>query len=182
VSSKQEWLIRTSRYYEKMRQQCGGFQPGTLFYKGVRFCTAIVGDRRFSVTVSDSLKTITFHVPDRRKVKRYQQEWYRQETGIMIAKRLPEIAECMQLHYNRVSVKKQKSRWGSCSRKGNLNFNLLLAAAPPAVVDYVIVHELAHLRVLNHSPQFWAHVQSVDPEYKSHREWLSTFAPLIRMD
>ncbi|HEV8387883.1 MAG TPA: M48 family metallopeptidase, partial [Nitrososphaera sp.] len=110
-----------------------------------------------------------------------QEKWYRQQTYEMIEARLPMLAARMNAQYNKVSVKKQKSRWGSCSKKGNLNFNLMLAAAPPAVLDYVMIHELAHVSVLDHSPRFWAIVQAADPEYKSHREWLSSFAPLIKV-
>jgi predicted metal-dependent hydrolase len=181
VTSKREWLRRTSRYYERLRDRCGGFDRSDLLYQGVRYRSVVVADRRFSATVSDALRTITFHVPDKRKASSYQEEWYRQQTYEMIEARLPMLAARMNAQYNKVSVKKQKSRWGSCSKKGNLNFNLMLAAAPPAVLDYVMIHELAHVSVLDHSPRFWAIVQAADPEYKSHREWLSSFAPLIKV-
>jgi predicted metal-dependent hydrolase len=181
VKSKQEWLRKTARYYQKLRDQCGGFDRNSLLYRGDRYQALVVSDGHFAATVSDSLKTITFHVPDRRRVRIYQQEWFKQQTDSIIRERLPALAEKMGLKYNRVSVKRQKSRWGSCSRKGNLNFNLMLAAAPPAVVDYVIIHELAHLRVLDHSTKFWALVQAMDPGYLAHREWLSSYAPLIKL-
>lgn len=181
VTSKQDWLRRTSKYYERLREKCGGFDPGTLLFRGERYRAVIVNDLRFSVIVSDALKTITFHVPDKRKAKRYQEHWYRLQTAAIIEERLPVLAEKMELKYNRASIKKQRSRWGSCSRKGNLNFNLMLAAAPPKVVDYVIIHELAHLKVLDHSAAFWAHVDAVDPEYRIHKDWLSNFAPLIKI-
>src|SRR3712207_9581677 len=66
----------------------------------------------------------------------------------------------------------QKSRWASCSKKGNLHFNLLLSAAPPNVIDYVVIHELMHLIEFDHSHQFWQLVKEADPDYKKHREWL----------
>lgn len=181
ITSKRDWLRRTSKYYERMRDRCGGFDGSELLYQGVRYRSLVVADQRFSATVSDALGTITFHVPDKRRVSSYQEEWYKQQTCAIIAARLPALAEKMGLKYNKVSVKKQKSRWGSCSRKGNLNFNLMLAAAPAEVVDYVMIHELAHLSVLDHSSRFWALVKGLDPEYRSHREWLSNFAPLIRV-
>jgi predicted metal-dependent hydrolase len=181
VSSKQDWLRRTARYYERVRQKCGGFDPGSLLYRGVRYRSFVVGDRNFSAVVSDALGTITFHVPDKRRTKSYQQEWFRQQTGAIIRERLPFLAEKMDLKYNKVSIKRQRSRWGSCSKKGNLNFNLMLAAAPPEVIDYVMIHELAHLSVLDHSPRFWTLVRAIDSDYKDHREWLSTFAPLIKL-
>ncbi|MGI0038000.1 MAG: M48 family metallopeptidase [Nitrososphaera sp.] len=181
VTSKRDWLRRTSRYYERLRDRCGGFDRSDLLYQGVRYRSLLVADRLFSATVSDALRTITFHVPDMRKVASYQEAWYRQQTCAIIGARLPILAESMCSKYNKVSVKKQKSRWGSCSRKGNLNFNLMLAAAPPEVLDYVMIHELAHLSVLDHSPRFWALVQAMDPDYRNHREWLTSFAPLIKV-
>lgn len=74
--------------------------------------------------------------------------------------------------YNRITIRKQKTRWGSCSAKGNLNFNCLLLLAPEEVLDYVVVHELCHRREMNHSARFWALVEGAMPEYKTHRKWL----------
>jgi alpha-glucosidase len=74
--------------------------------------------------------------------------------------------------FGRVSVKDQKSLWGSCSRAGNLNFSWRLTLAPPEVLDYVVVHELAHRIEMNHSRRFWSHVEKICPDYKVHRKWL----------
>jgi predicted metal-dependent hydrolase len=179
--SKRRWLIRTSRYYSRLREQCGGYEPGTIFYMGSKYRCNLVRDRRFSVIVSDSLGIITFHLPDMRSAARYQQDWYRQKTRAIIQDRLPQIAERMGIKYNKVTIKKQKSRWGSCSKNANLNFNLMLSAAPPEVIDYVMIHELAHVIMLDHSPRFWAIVEKTDPDYKTHRGWLRTFSALIKI-
>ena len=74
--------------------------------------------------------------------------------------------------YNRITIRDQKTRWGSCSAKGTLSFNWRLMLAPPAVLDYVVVHELCHLTHMNHSKAFWALVESVCPDYRTHRRWL----------
>lgn len=72
----------------------------------------------------------------------------------------------------RVAVREQKTRWGSCSSRGNLNFNWKLVMAPPEILDYVVVHELCHMKELNHSTSFWNLVRSFCPDYKKNRKWL----------
>lgn len=74
--------------------------------------------------------------------------------------------------YNRITVRDQKTRWGSCSSKGTLSFNWRLMLAPPSIADYVIVHELCHLTYMNHSAAFWHKVESVYPDYRTARQWL----------
>jgi alpha-glucosidase len=81
-------------------------------------------------------------------------------------------APLLGVTFGRVRVKDQRSLWGSCSREGNLNFTWRLTLAPPEVLDYVVVHELAHRLEMNHSRRFWAHVARVCPDYKVHRKWL----------
>ncbi|MBQ3137589.1 MAG: M48 family metallopeptidase [Clostridia bacterium] len=75
--------------------------------------------------------------------------------------------------YNRITIRCQRTRWGSCSSKGNLNFNCLLALFPIEVIDSVVVHELCHRKHMNHSPQFYTEIEKVFPEYKKWHKWLS---------
>jgi len=86
--------------------------------------------------------------------------------------RIRRYAALMGVTYNKVTIRNQRSRWGSCSSKGNLNFNCLLMLVPEEVRDYVVVHELAHRRQMNHSPRFWAEVEKVMPDYRRRRDWL----------
>ena len=81
-------------------------------------------------------------------------------------------APLVGVRFGRISIRTQRSRWGSCSGKGNLNFNCLLMLAPAEVLDYVVVHELCHLLEMNHSPRFWAQVERVCPNWKACRRWL----------
>ncbi len=81
-------------------------------------------------------------------------------------------ARIMDVTYRRISIREQKTRWGSCSSGGNLNFNWRLIFAPEPVLDYVVVHELAHRREMNHSRAFYRIVESVLPDYKESRKWL----------
>lgn len=74
--------------------------------------------------------------------------------------------------YTSISIRDQKTRWGSCSSRGTLSYNYRLIFAPREVLDYVVVHELCHLTYLNHSKDFWNKVASVMPDYKVHKNWL----------
>lgn len=74
--------------------------------------------------------------------------------------------------YTSITIRDQKTRWGSCSSRGTLSFNYRLIFAPSAVLDYVVVHELCHLTHMNHSKEFWNMVGSVMPDYKVYRRWL----------
>lgn len=97
---------------------------------------------------------------------------YRQAAKEYIPKRVAYYAELLDVTYATISIRDQKTRWGSCSSKGNLSFSWRLILAPPKVLDYVVVHELCHRKEMNHSPRFWALVESIIPDYKIHRKWL----------
>ena len=86
--------------------------------------------------------------------------------------RVERFARRIGVSYGKITVKKQRTLWGSCSGKGNLNFNCLLMLAPEEVRDYIIVHELCHRKQMNHSPEFWREVAQVMPEYERYRRWL----------
>ena len=90
------------------------------------------------------------------------------------------LAPVVGVDYGRISIRHQKTRWGSCSSKGNLNFNCLLMLAPEDIRDYVVVHELCHRKEMNHSRRFWAEVARVVPDYKEKERWLKENGPLLQ--
>lgn len=90
----------------------------------------------------------------------------------VIPERVEYFAKVIGVTYGKITVRNQKTRWGSCGSKGNLNFNCLLMLAPPEVLDYVVVHELCHRKQMNHSKAFWLEVEKVLPNYKEVRKWL----------
>lgn len=89
-----------------------------------------------------------------------------------IPKRVEYFSKIIGVTYGRITIRNQKTRWGSCSSKGNLNFNCLLMLTPPEVIDYVVVHELCHRKQMNHSKKFWAEVEKILPDYKESIKWL----------
>ena len=98
--------------------------------------------------------------------------WYRADARRVMGERVDAHAATLDVAYGRITIKDTRSRWGSCSSKGNLNFSWRLLLAPYAVMDYVVAHEVAHLRELNHSPRFWTAVATLCPDYRTHRTWL----------
>ncbi|MBO4415452.1 MAG: M48 family metallopeptidase [Lachnospiraceae bacterium] len=90
----------------------------------------------------------------------------------IIPERVEYYAGKIGVTYGNITIRNQKTRWGSCSTKGNLNFHYMLAAMPDEVLDYVVVHELCHRREMNHSPKFWAEVAKILPDHKTVRKWL----------
>lgn len=94
---------------------------------------------------------------------RYQKN--KSEARALVAEKLLKYNKFYNFKYNRVSIRDQKTRWGSCSKKGNLNFNYKLMFLPEELADYIIVHELCHLKEFNHSSHFWAEVSRVFPNH-----------------
>jgi len=89
-----------------------------------------------------------------------------------LPERVRRYAPLVGVTYGGIAIRNQRTRWGSCSGKGNLNFNCLLMLCPPEIRDYVVVHELCHRKQMNHSPAFWAEVERVLPDYSKRKAWL----------
>lgn len=106
---------------------------------------------------------------------------YRQAAKEYIPKRVAFFAGELGVTYGTITIRDQKTRWGSCSSKGNLSFNWCLILAPPKVLDYVVVHELCHRREMNHSPRFWALVESIMPDYPARRQWLKNYGNTLKL-
>ena len=102
-----------------------------------------------------------------------QEKELRERAKSVLAQRTAYFARQVGVTYGRITVRDQKTRWGSCSQTGNLNFNFRLILAPPEVLDYVVVHELCHRRQMNHSAQFWQEVAQVLPDYRKRKAWLT---------
>lgn len=113
----------------------------------------------------ESIKTIEKYSPVR--LKRIKEN-----TTLLVNDLAFYYAEKIGVEFNKITVKKQRSVWGSCSLKRNLNFNLLLSEMPKEVAEYVVIHELCHLKEMNHSKKFWGLVERFCPDYKKRKRWL----------
>jgi len=100
------------------------------------------------------------------------EQWYRMQAAELIEEKVNKMSSLMGLKYGRLTIRGQKTRWGSCSHKGNLNFNWRLMMVPEPVIDYIIIHELAHLKEMNHTKRFWQLVEQYCPKWRNHKKWL----------
>ena len=107
------------------------------------------------------------------------ERWYRRAAHGEIAPRLDRAVASVGLSYERLTIRSQQTRWASCSRSGTMSFNWRLLLAPEPVLDYVIWHEVCHLEIMDHSPRFWALLESRWPHYKEHLRWLRRHGPTL---
>ena len=95
------------------------------------------------------------------------------ESVRVIPARVAFWAERLKVRYGRITIRNQRTRWGSCSHNGNLSFNWRLVMAPDEVLDYVVIHELCHLKEMNHQKAFWKEVEEYCPDWRPQRRWLN---------
>jgi predicted metal-dependent hydrolase len=100
------------------------------------------------------------------------ERWYRAQAAIILEHKAREFAAAFGVKYGRFSIRGQRTRWASCSHRGTLSFNWRLIMAPEPVVDYVVIHEVAHLKEMNHTRRFWGLVAERCPSWRQHKKWL----------
>lgn len=138
----------------------------------------------FSIYIED--QNIIISQPKKGKftkseVKKELIEFFRLVAKKYLTERTEYFTELMNLKFRKVFIKNQKTKWGSCSSAKNLNYNWHLIFAPLEVIDYVVIHEISHLRHMNHSKNFWSTVEKYDPNYKSRMKWLKENEQLVRV-
>jgi len=105
--------------------------------------------------------------------------WYIKQAEAFLTMRTQYYAKCLGVTPNKILIRSQKARWGSCDRDNNIRYNWQVMTGPPAVIDYLVVHELCHIRIRNHSKSFWRLVATVMPDYNEHRAKLHKEGPLF---
>ena len=184
LSHNMPWILKKTKYYTKLNSKLeyGPLEDDEIIYLGKKYKIQFIKDALQYAVISESLMKITFHVKDRRTYKRNIAYWYREQTKNILNNKLPFLGKKLSISYGKVRIRNQKLRWGSCSKDGNLNFNLLLSALPINIIDYIIVHELFHLIEFNHSDYFWKLVEQAYPSYKNCRTWLNNNGTYLQID
>jgi len=176
---KQTWVLKTWTQAQAKPIPARTYADGSeLLYRGgrIKLRLAAQGDRSYFEFHKDRLKIVMpkrYHA-NQSLLRQVIEAFYRQQAKIYLPPRLQELAQIHGFIYNQLRIKNQKTRWGSCSSGGNINLNLRLMMAPDRAIDYVIVHELCHLRELNHSPAYWSLVEACFPDYRHWIDWFKT--------
>lgn len=159
---------------------------GKVLYEGQLVPCQVVLDesiKEISFSLQDGVLTITIN-NTKEDLPALAEVWTRKQAQDILPQKVSAWAQKMGVEYNNIVIKDQKTLWGSCSQKKNLNFSYRLIKMPLSIIDYLIVHELAHLIHFDHSPEFWACVATYIPNYKEARKWLNTnrYAVMAKCD
>lgn len=170
VRKHQEWIIKAKAKLQLEAHHIKQYKDGEEFLFLGEIYHFTIGNYKTIQLKDTSLyfpKFLLF------RVKKELESWYKEQALKYLIARVEHYAERMQVSYNGVSIADTKSRWGACSPDNRLEFSWRLIMAPLSVFDSVVVHELAHTLVKNHSGAFWRHVFRVKPGYKAYRQWLN---------
>ena len=184
ISNNNSWILKKIKFYAKLNSKLeyGPLLKDEIIYLGKKYKLKFVKDTFQYALLSENLMKITFHVKDRRTCRRNIVNWYKQQTKKLLDNKVPFFGKKLSISYGKVRIRSQKFRWGSCSKEGNLNFNLLLSTLPINIIDYIIIHELFHLVEFNHSDRFWKLVEHAFPTYKDCRTWLKNNGAYLQID
>lgn len=193
VQNKQSWVIQTMGKLRHRAQMLESFAPveyvqdAMIPFRGEKIPLTIASTKLKKIKIEfdsrfKALIPITYQDTDYQDAIRDSFiRWMKRRALIEAEIYVQRYAEKMRLFPRSVRIKNQKSRWGSCGINDDINLNWLLMLAPPEVFEYVVVHELCHIQVKNHSPEFWKLVAIYLPNYKQHRVWLKTHGASLMM-
>ncbi|HYD81924.1 MAG TPA: SprT family zinc-dependent metalloprotease [Paucimonas sp.] len=185
IREKQRWIFaklneRRERSARRLQPQMQWRDGGTLPYLGADITLRIANHRSTGIAFEADTRELTVCLPvdaTEQQLKDRVQAWLQQEAKRVFAERLPVYAEKLGVRYRAFALSSAVTQWGSCTADGKIRLNWRLIHFTLPLIDYVIAHELSHLREMNHSPRFWATVQSIFPEFQSARKALRDQAP-----
>lgn len=169
VSSKQDWVtkrLEEAQKTEKLKQELIIEEGSSIPFMGEPH-TIHIGDCRTVTLTEDVILLPTVHDPEKLFMK-----WLKTQALYMLQESVEHYAAQMGLVYEAVKLSNARTSWGTCTSKRVLRFSWRLVLCPTEMLDYVVVHELSHIRHMNHSREFWGCVESVMPDYKKRRKWL----------
>ena len=188
ILKNSKWILEKLQDMEGKKQTKAEFKAGESFsYLGKEYILEVIeiNNREKEGVEIEGLVAPTMrlyiHSNTQENIKKVLLNWYRHEASRILKERIEILGGKTGLYPLSVVIKDQKSRFGSCSSKKNINLNWKLVMAPMEVIDYVVLHELCHLKEMNHSKEFWNLVESFMEDYKERRKWLKEHGGYIRL-
>ncbi|MGA2518979.1 MAG: SprT family zinc-dependent metalloprotease [Thermodesulfobacteriota bacterium] len=183
IEGKQSWIAEKLSEKEKRAKEAEKmFLPGEKFlYLGERYPLEIRESHHKEPPLRLSFGNFILHKDCMEEARDLFVEWYKKEAKEKIAERINYYSRSVHLFPKGIKITSAKSRWGSCSRDDRLSFSWRIVMASLAVIDYILLHELVHIREKNHSAKFWATLESILPDYGKHRRWLRENGHLLEL-
>ena len=170
IEAKQDWIKRKRAKAREVASHARQYVDGeTFWHLGKKVPLRIVSTGKPALVMDGSFKLTK---SARSKAESVFTTWYREQARTVLTERVEFFARKYGFKIGKIRISSARTRWGSCSSRDTLSFTWRLVMAPPDVIDYVVVHELCHLKEMNHSKAFWARVEAILPDYKAHRKWL----------
>jgi len=188
IEQKQQWIEKHLKTYNSKVMDIPRLQisqDSQWVFMGETYNLDIIEDYSYRVpSIVFMDKTIVIHTNEKNspKLKIALINEYKKRLEKYLKERISFYGEGMKTYPKSLRIKSQKTLWGSCSSKGNLNFNWVIAFAPKDVIDYLVVHEMAHLIHMNHSKEFWYLVSQHMPDYKLKQSWLKEYNYLLKIN
>ena len=180
VKDSEDWITAKKKQVKKVYQMQKKYVDDELFYiLGEAFKLKIDDQQLATIKVNDGEKIISLASRYQKNAADIIEKWFRFNAEKYLIQRAKFFLEKHSFRYQNIKVKSTKSQWGSCSIDGNLSFTWQLYMLPVEVVDYVIIHEIAHLNEMNHSALFWQEVKEMMPDYCEHRLYLKQYGTRI---
>lgn len=184
ISSKQRWIVgklheQKTRAAQPQAAHIEWRDGATLPYLGLPITLRLCRAPKATIAFDDASRELTLLLnrdPTEELLRKRTQKWLQQQATNLFAARLPHYAEMLGVRYTVFRLSGAATRWGSCNARGAIRLNWRLIHLPVTLIDYVVAHELAHLREMNHSARFWSTVESVFPDYRAARQALREHA------
>lgn len=173
VEKHREWIDQAIRAKQHAKSYHDWWQTGRIHYLGEERTVQIKKGQKESIDLVEAVITITLEdITDQLKAQKLLEKWFIESFRGLVTEMSDKYCKLLGCDYNKIYIRKQRTRWGSCSSKGNLSFNSRLICAPKVCIEYVVLHEVMHLRHFNHSKKFWDAIEEIMPQYKSYQNIL----------
>lgn len=178
IKEKEKWITKKQNEVLKTKQENLNYlQLNTLLFLGEPYEVIQVAKNKVPEFAKGAIYIPIFE--DDKERRTYLKQWISKQTADITRQRIEYFSDLMQLDYTSLKIMKSVNRWGTCSSDGKISFNYKLCMLPPKLIDYIVIHELAHLIEFNHSKKFYKIIESIMPSWAVHRKKLKEYAYIL---